>query len=240
MKPAPPVTRAFMRRREATLRRLNVLGSPLRFFLRHPRAVLHQRFVVHDSKLAHKWLDGLRGVEIGGAAHNDFHLDTINVDRYREMDTVYKQAELRQTGRAMPVDVVAPGDDLPFEDDSHDFVLASHVIEHIPDPVKALREWTRVARKFVFLVVPHRDRTFDRDRELTPVAELLARHEDGFSSDEDQHWSVWTLESFLELCEALGIRVLDKLDPDDKTGNAFMVVLDASEPWQAYSSPSKE
>ena len=38
-----------------------------------------------DSALAHRWLDGLRGVEIGGAAHNAFGLDTINVDRTRDM-----------------------------------------------------------------------------------------------------------------------------------------------------------
>lgn len=34
-----------------------------------------------ESALAHKYLDGLKGIEIGGAAHNSFGLDTINVDR---------------------------------------------------------------------------------------------------------------------------------------------------------------
>jgi hypothetical protein len=54
----------------------------LGFTLRHPRRVLHNRRTMHESALAHRWLDGLHGVEIGGAAHNDFGLDTINVDRY--------------------------------------------------------------------------------------------------------------------------------------------------------------
>jgi hypothetical protein len=80
----------------------------------------------------------------------------------------------------------------------------------------------------VFLVLPHRDRTFDRDRPLTPAAELLERHRTGFDSDEDRHWSVWTCESFLELCAAAELPVLDSRDPDDKTGNGFMVVLDAA------------
>ena len=48
------------------------------------------------------------------------------------MDTVYKEAERDAWGRARPVDVVARGDALPFADASQDFVLASHVIEHIP------------------------------------------------------------------------------------------------------------
>jgi hypothetical protein len=30
------------------------------------------------------------------------------------------------------------------------------------------------------------------------------------------------------LCERLGLRVVDSLDPDDKVGNGFMVVLDAA------------
>ena len=120
------------------------------------------------------------------------------------------------------------GDDLPFDDGAVDFVFASHVIEHFPDPIRALEGVVRVARKYVVLVIPHRDRTFDHERELTPVDELLSRHEQGLSSSEDRHWSVWTLESFLELCDRLGLVVVDSLDPDDKVGNGFMVAIDAS------------
>jgi SAM-dependent methyltransferase len=182
-----------------------------------------------DSALAHRYLDGLRGVEIGGAAHNAFHLDTINVDRTDSMDTVYKREERELAGRPMPVDVVASGDDLPFADDEFDFVLASHVIEHLPDPIRALEEWLRVARRYVFLVVPHRDRTFDRERPLTPVSELLERHAAAFDSEEDRHWTVWTAESFVELCDELGLAVLEVQDPDDKQGNGFAVVLAAGQ-----------
>ena len=176
-------------------------------------------------KLFHSYLDGLKGVEIGGAAHNDFKLDVLNVDRYAEMDTVYKDAERQLWGRAKPVDIIARGHELPLEDDSFDFVLASHVIEHIPDPIAALKEWARVARRYVVLVVPHRDRTFDRDRQLTPLSELIERHESGFSSDEDRHWTVWTCETFLELCEHLGLEVLETRDPDTKGGNGFVVIV---------------
>jgi len=192
------------------------------------RRLLWRLHNTRDSALAHRWLDGLRGVEIGGAAHNAFHLDTINVDVSDAMDTVYKREELECAGVAMAVDVVAPGDDLPFPDAAWDFVLASHVLEHFPDPVHALREWLRVARRYVLVVLPHRERTFDRDRPVTPVAELLQRHRDALRSPEDRHWTVWTCESFLELCDALGLRVLEAQDPDDKQGNGFAVVLDAS------------
>ncbi len=174
--------------------------------------------------LARRYLGGLRGIEIGGGAHNRYPIDAINVDRYASMDTIYKREEERLAGARLPVDVVAPGDDLPFADKSVDFVLASHVIEHVPDPVKALLEWDRVARHHLFLVVPHRDRTFDYDRALDPVEHLLARHAAGFASEEDRHWTVWTCESFVALCEAIGLEVLETEDPDRKVGNGFAVV----------------
>jgi SAM-dependent methyltransferase len=196
----------------------------VKFFM-HPnraRARWRRRALV---KLFHSYLDGLKGVEIGGSAHNDFKVDVLNVDRYAEMDTVYKDAERELWGRAKAVDIIAPGHELPLEDDSFDFVLASHVIEHIPDPIAALKEWARVARRYIVLVVPHRDRTFDRDRPLTPLSELIERHESGFTSDEDRHWTVWTCETFLELCEHIGFEVLEARDPDARDGNGFAVIL---------------
>jgi SAM-dependent methyltransferase len=189
------------------------------------RRLLWRLHNTRDSALAHRWLDGLSGVEIGGAAHNAFHLDTVNVDRSRDMDTVYKREELECAGVAMAVDVVAEGDDLPFPDSAFDFVLASHVLEHLADPIRALEEWERVARRYVFVVLPHRDRTFDRDRPVSPVEELVQRHADGLRSSEDRHWTVWTGESFLALCERLGLPVLEYQDPDDKQGNGFAAVL---------------
>ena len=191
------------------------------------RRLLWRVHNTRESALAHRWLDGLRGVEIGGSAHNAFGLDTINVDRTRDMDTVYKREELALAGVAMAVDVVADGDDLPFAADAFDFVLASHVLEHLPDPIRALREWQRVARRYLFVVLPHRERTFDHDRPVTLLSELVERHAAGLSSSEDRHWTVWTGESFLDLCAHLDLPVLEYQDPDDKQGNGFAAVLGA-------------
>jgi SAM-dependent methyltransferase len=183
-----------------------------------------------DSTFVSSYLKGLKGVEIGAGACNNYFLDAINVDRWGGTDTPYKEQERRIVFRVAKVDVVAPGDDLPFEDDSHDFVFSSHVIEHFPDPIRALLEWQRVARRYVVAVVPHHDRMFDADRPLSTIPELIERHSTGFSSDEDRHWSVWTCESFVQMCEAIGLHVLDTLDPDDKSGDGFMVVIDATVP----------
>lgn len=180
------------------------------------------------SEFVSGYLAGMQGIEIGASSHNRFYLDAINVDRFGGNDTVYKREERRLAMHTVKVDVVAPGDELPFGDGSYDFVFSSHVIEHFPDPIRALLEWVRVARRYVVVIAPHRNRTFDIENPLTPVAELIERHRQGFTSDVDRHWSVWTCESFLELCDAIGLYVTDRQDPDDKVGNGFTVVIDAS------------
>jgi SAM-dependent methyltransferase len=195
--------------------------------LRHPAHLFDLWRRREAVAFVREWLGELEGVEVGGSSNNDFGLRVINVDRYPTDDTVYKQRERDLEGWMRQVDVVAPGDRLPFADDAYDFVFASHVLEHIPDPIAALQDWLRVARRWVVVILPHRDRTFDRDRDLTPVGELQDRHRSGFTSGEDRHWSVWTCESFLELCEELGLAVAATRDPDRDAGNGFIVVLDA-------------
>jgi SAM-dependent methyltransferase len=180
------------------------------------------------SPFVTSYLRGLSGIEIGASAHNNYRLNALNVDKWGDTDTIYKREERKLVLHAAKVDIVAPGDELPFEDDSHDFVFSSHVLEHFPDPIRTLLEWQRVARRYVVAVIPHKERTFDADRPLSTVDELLERHRSGFASEEDRHWSVWTCESFLELCDAIGLRVVDSLDPDDKVGNGFAVVIDAA------------
>jgi SAM-dependent methyltransferase len=213
-------------------KRLALLVPPTRLLAR-----LRRRPVL---RLAKRYLGGLEGIEIGGSAQNDFGVDAINVDRYgegAEHYRFYKQAEIDAWGYGRPVDVVAAGHELPFAGKSFDFVVASHVIEHIPDPMAALLEWARVARHYLFLVVPHRDRTFDRDRPLTPLDELIERHRTGFESDEDKHWTVWNAQTFQGMCEYLGFDVVEARDPDTKGGNGFLVILRAPRRPESPAAP---
>ncbi len=126
------------------------------------------------SALATKYLENLHGIEIGASTQNSFRLKrAINVDFSDE------QGGLWQSSACEPavVNIVALGDDLPFKDNTLDYVLSSHVIEHFFDPVKALREWHRVVKPggYLFIIAPHKERTFDKPREVTPVSELMDR-----------------------------------------------------------------
>jgi SAM-dependent methyltransferase len=126
------------------------------------------------SPLATKYLEKLHGIEIGASTQNSFGLKrSINVDFSDE------QGGLWQDKACAPavVNIVALGDDLPFKDGTLDYVLSSHVIEHFFDPIRALREWYRVIRPggYIFIIAPHKDRTFDKPREVTPLKELIDR-----------------------------------------------------------------
>jgi hypothetical protein len=57
----------------------------------------------------------------------------------------------------------------------YDFVLASHVLEHIANPILALYEWKRLlrGRGALVLLLPDRTGTFDHRRPVTAMAHLI-------------------------------------------------------------------
>lgn len=185
-----------------------------------------------ESALAHKLLDGLTGLEIGGSAHNAFGLDVLNVDYTNDMNTVFKQGEIKMCGEAMPVDVVANGDNLPFPDRSFDFVISSHVIEHFFDPIKAIKEWIRVSRKYVYIICPQPYALeSDQKKLITGMQELVQRHTGDIApppEDTHEHYTRWTSATFCEMCNLYGWKVAQVQDPDDKVGNGFAIVIDVS------------
>jgi SAM-dependent methyltransferase len=131
-----------------------------------------------ESKLAHELLDGLEGIEIGPAAHNPFGLRTRTVGLSAENDALdykyYEQMQRETCGAVAAIDLAADAASLPLADNGVDFVLHSHVWEHLPNPLRALGEWVRVVRSggFIFAIVPKRDADpLDRPRPLTLLAE---------------------------------------------------------------------
>jgi SAM-dependent methyltransferase len=60
-------------------------------------------------------------------------------------------------------------------DDSYDFVLSCHSLEHVANPLKALHEWKRVVRSggHILLVLPNKEANFDHRRPITSLDHLL-------------------------------------------------------------------
>jgi len=129
-------------------------------------------------KLADKFLSG-EGIEIG-ALHNPLgvdkdktrvhYVDCFDIEKIKE---IYPEINI---GEVIAPEIVAKAEDLgPIADNSQDFIIANHLLEHVSNPIKALAEFHRVARKesgIIFLTLPHKIHNFDSDRETTKLRHL--------------------------------------------------------------------
>ena len=82
-------------------------------------------------------------LEVGGG-HNPQKRSNVVVDKFIDSNyhrsgdvKVYKNQEFIQ----------ADGENLPFKDNEFDYVICNQVLEHVEDPIKFLKEQTRVAKK---------------------------------------------------------------------------------------------
>lgn len=187
-----------------------------------------------NSEIVNKYLLGLKGVEIGRASYANYGIDAINIDRVdirkTNNDNVYFKQQMELGNTITKVDLIANGDNLPFKDNTLDFVFTSHVLEHFYDPIKALQEWYRVIKigGYVFMIIPHKERTYDKDRDRTTLNELINRHNQIIKTEEqftDKHHSVWIMEDVLELCKYLKMNVIEYHDIDDCRHDGFIIVI---------------
>jgi SAM-dependent methyltransferase len=76
-----------------------------------------------------------------------------------------------------------------LEDASQDFVIASHVLEHMADPIGLLDEVHRVLKPggVALILLPDMRRTFDRSRPVTSLDHLVAEYEAGVTEVDDAH-----------------------------------------------------
>lgn len=76
-----------------------------------------------------------------------------------------------------------------FANDAYDFILASHVLEHVANPVRALMEWKRIVREdgLVILILPDRRHTFDHRRPVTTMDHLLNDYRSNRGEDDLTH-----------------------------------------------------
>ena len=136
------------------------------------------------------------GLEIG-ALHNPLPLPATAraryVDRLDKPGLYEHYPELRQFD-LVHVDVVDDGERLTtIADESVDFVIANHFLEHCEDPLTTLENLLRVARPggSIYIAVPDKRRTFDRDRTITPLDHLLDDRRRGAEHSREHHYREW-------------------------------------------------
>jgi SAM-dependent methyltransferase len=134
------------------------------------------------------------GLDVG-PGHQPFELPSGTTARYVDR---WQPAENRELFPELagvdfpPPDLVANFDTdrlACVASNSQDFVVCSHVLEHLAEPIGFVAEIYRVLRTggAVLVVLPDRRRTFDRDQDPTTLDHLVREYAVGVRAVDDDH-----------------------------------------------------
>lgn len=72
------------------------------------------------------------------------------------------------------------------EKNSYDFCFSSHCLEHIANPLKAIKEWLRIVKHdgYIIIIVPEKSVCFDHNRKYTDFSILSRQYENNVGEDD--------------------------------------------------------
>jgi SAM-dependent methyltransferase len=125
-------------------------------------------------------------------------------------DQLEARAYAGQDDGFVPLSYVTSLDEMAgIANGSLDFVIACHVIEHIRNPLQAFERTFKKLKKggqFV-LMVPDMTRTFDKDRDVTPLEHFLFDYEDPSLERDTEHYVEFFKKAFVTPEDELQARV---------------------------------
>ena len=143
-----------------------------------------------------------------------------------------------------PVHVWGLADAIPVPDHSENFIVSSHVVEHLPDVIGAFQEWNRIIRPggYVFMIVPVRGALLaDAERPITSLEHLIKDYRQGFTLDTHPtdgvpggrmgHYHVFDPDTLIHAVEWMRAerlcdwRLVAREDKDTKVGNGFTLAF---------------
>jgi len=133
-----------------------------------------------------------KGIEIGGPSSTGGllyklceHMDNVifsknTVWSQHTDEYVYYQGK---TGKVIINDAVNITN---ISDESYDFCFASHCLEHIANPIKAVKEWLRIVKQngYVVLILPEKTQCFDHKRKYSLISTLVSQYEKNVGEDD--------------------------------------------------------
>ncbi len=128
-----------------------------------------------------------RGIEFGAGSRPLPVPLNVSVEYSEPYDTPNQLNRMHYSNNCVPVTYNEFFDRQDgFSENLFDFVLTAHVIEHTTNPIRAICESYRTLKKGgkLILIVPDKRRTFDKFREVTSLAHLIADYENP-SQDRD-------------------------------------------------------
>ena len=136
-----------------------------------------------------------QGLEIG-ALHQPLqlpsHASVQYVDRLPVSELRIHYSDLSQL-ELVEVDIIDDGERLvTIKDDSQDFIVANHMLEHCMNPIQTLQTFSEKLKPggIIYISIPDKRFCFDRNRELTPFDHLIDDYHG--RNEHYQHYIEWT------------------------------------------------
>jgi len=131
------------------------------------------------------------GIEIGALAWplslpRSVRCRYVDVFPTEELKEIYKECR----DLIVPVDILDDGQTLnTFAQESQDFIIANHVLEHVINVIQSVRRWYEVLKPngILYLSVPDWRFTADQVRRRTPLAHLLKEFQENLAEIPDDH-----------------------------------------------------
>jgi SAM-dependent methyltransferase len=137
------------------------------------------------------------GIEIG-ALHQPLHVPPSARVKYVDRMTVpelRRQYEELAGAPLVETDIIDNGEQLTtIGDNTQDFVIANHFIEHCQNPIQTFQNLFRVLKQggVLYLAVPDKRFTFDADRPCTTIEHIMRDFAEGPEWSKRQHFEEWT------------------------------------------------
>jgi SAM-dependent methyltransferase len=167
--------------------------------------------MITRSTISQHYIKG-HGVEIG-AFHNPFpiHFNKCTIDY---VDTKTKE-ELRlnfpeinfNTTFVVETNMIDDGEVLSkIKNETYDFLISSHQLEHCMSPITAIENQLRVVKKggTLFYAIPNKYKTFDKNRPVTCFEKLEdhyahdIRMKESYSQEEQAYWETLIIDCYDE------------------------------------------
>lgn len=150
--------------------------------------------------LAEMFINKGSGIEVG-ALHNPQlvpkNVEVKYVDRM-SLEDLYKHYPEFKNRKVVNPDYIDDGETLStVPDASQDFVIANSILEHFPNPMKALANMMRVLKPggILFAAIPDKRYIFDKDRAVTPYQHILEEYRTD-KAEREEHFLDWARHLF--------------------------------------------
>ena len=193
------------------------MKAAARFKLRKLRRRIFPKLIA-NYKTVRRFVKNKSGIEIGGPsqAFNDIikiygvakQVDGCNFSTQTIWEGNIQDGQpFKYKGKELGKQYINDATDLnKIPDGKYDFLISSHCLEHVANPIKALKEWNRVLKDggLMVLVLPNPEFTFDHKRKKTDFQHVLEDFKNHTTEDDQTH-----VQDVIDNCDLTRVYVLN-------------------------------